>query len=210
MHTVKNLQFVLFYPVSICIDRDKRFRYDEKFDTFYPCLLGYRTEDNKCVEVISGREFDIIPREDYILLCNREYLPNYWIEITNDSNPLRNPVYIFQEINKSVENFRFIEKYIDDNGKLSQKEISKYGAFRDRLNHLFIKKSNDFTNKPEKFIPLIGYGFAKYYLRKIDIDNGEAIERIKYVSSGQKSSDDSIKKNDIILRLTKKITPPKK
>lgn len=203
MNENKDLKFVLFHPVSICI-RGKKFKYGIKDNMSYPCLLGFIAEDNKCVEVISGRKFDIISQEDY------EY--SYYVGITNDSKVLGNPVRVIKWIGNSLENLHLIEKYIDAKGNLSQREIAKSSAFSYRLNHLLFKRPSKVSSigvEEGFFDTLKRFKFSKSYLQKIDIENLKALKEIAYILSGQKESDELTETNDIILRLTKKLTSPK-
>ena len=110
MNENKDLNFVLFHPISICI-RGEQFKYCIKNNLSYPCLLGFITEESfgtgklKCVEVITGRKFDIINEEDY----ERPY----HADGINTSKVMRNPARIDQSIKNSLENLQLIEKYID-------------------------------------------------------------------------------------------------
>lgn len=204
MNEKKDLKFVLFHPVSICI-RDKQFKYGIKDNLSYPCLLGFITEDNKCVEVISGRKFDIISKEDYER--------RYYVDIVSTSKIMGNPVRVCRWIDNSLENLHLIEKYIDAKGNLNQREIAKSSDFSYRLNHLL-------SNRPVKYSSidveagfydtLKKYKFSKSYLQKIDIENLKALKEIAYIVSGQKESDELTEKNDIILRLKKKLIPTNK
>ena len=206
MNENKDLKFVLFHPVSICI-RDKKFKYGIKDNMSYPCLLGFITEDNKCVEVISGRKFDIISQED------RERCCKYYVEITKDSKILENPVEICRWIDNSLENLHLIEKYIDAKGNLSQREIVKSSDFRYRLNCLLFNRPSSSTDSGIEtgfYGTLKRFRFSKSYLKKIDIENIKALKEIVYILSGQKESDELTEKNDIIFRLTKKLTTTKK
>lgn len=203
MNENKDLKFVLFHPVSICI-RDKEFKYGIKDNMSYPCLLGFIDEDNKCVEVISGRKFDIISQEDY----NRRF----YVEINKDSKVIGNPVHICRWINNTVENLRLIEKYIDAKGNLSQREIVKSSNFSHRLNHLLFNRPSKYSSIDVEtgfYDILKRFKFSKFYLQKIDIENLKALNEIAYILSGKKESDELTEKNNIILRLTKKLTPSK-
>lgn len=203
MNENKDLNFVLFHPVSICI-RGKQFKYGIKDNMSYPCLLGFITEDHKCVEIISGRKFDIISREDYER--------RYYVEITKDSKVMGNPVHICRWIDNSVENLQLIEKYIDAKGNLSQRKIAKSSDFSYRLNHLLFNRTSKYSSIDVEtgfYDTLKRFSFSKYYLQKIDIENLKALNEFAYIQSGKKASDDLTEKNDIILRLTKKLTPSK-
>ena len=203
MNENKDLKFVLFHPVSICI-RDKEFKYGIKDNMSYPCLLGFIDEDNKCVEVISGRKFDIISQEDY----DRRF----YVEINKDSKVIGNPVRICRWINNTVENLRLIEKYIDAKGNLSQREIAKSSDFSYRLNHLIFNRPSKYSSIDVEtgfYDILKRFKFSKFYLQKIDIENLKALNEIAYILSGKKESDELTEKNNIILRLTKKLTPSK-
>jgi len=203
MNENKDLKFVLFHPVSICI-RDKEFKYGIKDNMSYPCLLGFIDEDNKCVEVISGRKFDIISQEDY----DRRF----YVEINKDSKVIGNPVRICRWINNTVENLRLIEKYIDAKGNLSQREIAKSSDFSHRLNHLLFNRPSKYSSIDVEtgfYDILKRFKFSKFYLQKIDIENLKALNEIAYILSGKKESDELTEKNNIILRLTKKLTPSK-
>ena len=209
MNENKDLNFVLFHPVSICISGEM-FKYCIKKNLSYPCLLGFITEESfgtgklKCVEVITGRKFDIINEEDY----ERPY----HADGINTSKVMRNPALVDRSIKNSLENLQLIEKYIDTKGNLSQNEIAKSSDFSYRLNYLL-------SNRPIKYYSIDGepgfydtlkrFEFSKYYLQRIDIENLKEIKEIEYVMSGQKDSYELAEKNDIILRLTKKLTPPK-
>lgn len=206
MNENKDLKFVLFYPVSICI-RGKKFKYGIKDNMSYPCLLGFIAEDNKCVEVISGRKFDIISD----IISQEDYDLRYYVEITKDSKIIGNPVSICRWINNSVENLRLIEKYIDTKGNLSQREIAKSSAFSYRLNHLLFNLPSKYSSNDVEtgfYGTFKRFKFSKFYLQKIDIENLKALNEIAYILSGQKESDELTEKNNIILRLTKKLTPP--
>lgn len=203
MNENKDLNFVLFHPVSICI-RGKQFKYGIKDNMSYPCLLGFIDEDNKCVEVISGRKFDIISQEDY----DRRF----YVEINKDSKVIGNPVRICRWINNTVENLRLIEKYIDAKGNLSQREIAKSSDFSYRLNHLLFNRPSKYSSIDVEtgfYDTLTRFSFSKYYLQKIDIENLKALKEFAYIQSGKKASDDLTEKNDIILRLKKKLNPSK-
>lgn len=206
MNENKDLKFVLFHPVSICI-RGKKFKYGIKDNLSYPCLLGFLAEDNKCVEVISGKKFDIISQEDYER--------RYYVEITKDSKVIGNPVHICRWIDNSVENLHLIEKYIDAKGNLSQREIAKSSDFSYRLNHLLFNRPAKYSSYSSNdietgfFDTFKRFKFSKSYLQKIDIENLKALKEIAYILSGKKESDELTEKNNIILRLTKKLTPPK-
>lgn len=203
MNENKDLQFVLFHPVSICI-RGKQFKYGIKDNMSYPCLLGFITEDNKCVEVISGREFNIISREDY----DRRY----YVEITNDSKFVGSPVHVCRWIDNSLENLHLIEKYIDAKGNLSQREIAKYSDFYYRLNHLLFNRPSKYSSIDVEtgfYDTLKRFKFSKHYLQKIDIENLKALKEVAYILSGKKENDELTEKNGIILRLSKKLNPSK-
>ena len=132
MNENKDLYFVLFHPVSICI-RGERFKYCIKDNLSYPCLLGFITEDNKCVEAITGRKFDIIDTEDY----ERSYYErSYHANGINTDKVMKNPARIYRWIINSLENLHLIEKYIDAKGNLSQSEIAKSSDFSYRLKKL--------------------------------------------------------------------------
>lgn len=203
MNENKDLYFVLFHPVSICI-RGERFKYCIKDNLSYPCLLGFITEDNKCVEAITGRKFDIIDTEDY--------KHSYHADGMNTDKVMKNPARIYRGINNSLENLHLIEKYIDAKGNLSQSEIAKSSDFSYRLNYLLSNrpiKYSSIDGEPGFYDTLKRFEFSKYYLQKIDIENLKALKEIEYIMSGQKESYELAEKNDIILRLKKKLTPPK-
>ena len=203
MNENKDLKFVLFHPVSICI-RDKEFKYGIKDNMSYPCLLGFIDEDNKCVEVISGRKFDIISQEDY----NRRF----YVEINKDSKVIGNPVRICRWINNTVENLRLIEKYIDAKGNLSQRKIAKYSDFSHRLNHLLFNRPAKYSSYSSNDVEtgfydiLKRFKFSKFYLQKIDIENLKALNEIAYILSGQKENDELAEKDKIISRLKKQLS----
>lgn len=203
MNENKDLNFVLFHPVSICI-RGEMFKYCIKDNLSYPCLLGFITEDNKCVEVITGRKFDIIDTEDY----ERPY----HADGINTSKVMENPARICQWINNSLENLHLIEKYIDAKGNLSQSEIAESSDFSYRLNYLLSNrpiKYSSIDGEPGFYDILKKFELSKYYLQKIDIENLKALKEIEYIMSGHKESYELAEKNDIILRLKKKLIPTK-
>lgn len=200
MNENKNIEFVLFHPISICI-KGEQFKYCIKDNLSYPCLLGFITEDNKCVEVISGRKFDIISPEDYER--------RYHADGINTCKVMRNPVRVCRWINNSLENLQLIEKYIDAKGNLSQREIAKSSDFSYRLNFLLSNRSIKYSSidgEPGFYDTLKRFEFSKYYLQKIDIENLKALKEIEYIMSGQKESCELAEKNDIIFRLTKKLS----
>lgn len=198
MDKQKKMKFVLFHPVSICI-KGKDFKYGIKDNLSYPILLGFITEDNKCVEVISGREFDIISDEQY----NRGYA-----KITDNTQVVSSPVYIYKKIDSSLENLKFIEKYITAKGHVSQREIEKHNDFAHRLNRL-LSYSNEFYSREKNWNfsqSLFIFESPNHYLNKIDYTNSTSLAELSYIQSGKKASDDLTEKNDIILRLTKKLS----
>ena len=205
----KEMKFVLFYPVSICITTcmsGECFKYGIKDGMYYPCLLGFISEDNKCVEVISGREFNIISEEDY---CHG------YVKITNDSKVVANPVVVCRTIDNSSKNLHLIKKYIDVKGNLSQSIISQYCDFNHRLNRLLFNQNTglSFTGielEQGFYDSFNKFKIAKRRLQEIDIENLKALKEIAYIQSGKKVSDDLIEKNNIIMCLRKKLTPPKR
>lgn len=190
---MENLKFVLFHPVSICI-KGKYFKYGINEGTFYPCLLGIIKEDNICIEVISGRKFDIVSKED-----------NFFTEITNSSKVVGNPVYIYKNIYNSIENLKFIEEYINKKGNVNQNKIDKYDDFSNRLNKLRSIQEEREYNK-STWNSLLSYKFVKYYLEKIDIENSKSLKEFSYIQSGQKNKDELAEKDKIISRLKKQLS----
>ena len=192
---MEELKFVLFYPVSICIS-GKHFKYGIKEGTFYPCLLGIIKEDNTLFDVISGRKFDIVCKED-----------KSFTEITFKSKVVANPVFVCRNIDNSLENVKFIEEYINAKGKISPDIIKEYDAFSYRLNALLsINKNNSGRFKGEGFWDsLRSYKSAKLYLRQIDNENLKSLEEFSYIQSGQKDIDDKHEKNEIVLRLKNRL-----
>ena len=201
MDKQKKMKFVLFHPVSICISGE-HYKYDTKNDMSYPCLLGFINENNKCVEVISGREFDIVSDGER----DRSY-----VKITDNTQVVSSPVHICKKINSSLENLKFIEKYIIAKGHISQREIEKHNDFAYRLNRL-LSYSNEFYSREKSWNfsqSLFIFESPNHYLNKIDYKNSTSLAELSYIQSGKKASNDLIEKNDIILRLTKKLTPSK-
>ena len=192
---MEELKFVLFYPVSICIS-GKDFKYGIKKGTFYPCLLGIIKDDNTLVDVISGRKFDVVEE-------NKPFT-----NITFKSKIVDNPVFVCRNIDNSLENVKFIEEYITAKGKISPDKINAHEAFSHRLNRLLsMKEDSIFGIKDHSgfWDSLHSYKSAKFYLRKIDIENLKSIEIFSYIQSGQKDIDDKHEKNEIVLRLRNKL-----
>ena len=197
----KEIKFVLFHPVSIIIGNDN-YRYGTRKNMSYPCLLGFISEDNKCVEVISGREFDIISYEEY----NRGS-----VKITDNTQVVSNPVHICKRIDSSLENLKFIERYVGAKGHVRQREIEKHDSFANRLNCL-LSYSKIYYSGEECFNfckSLFIFESPKLYLDAIDYDNSKSLAEFSYIQSGEKRKDESVEKDNLVLRLRKKLTPPK-
>ena len=202
MDKQKEMKFVLFHPVSICI-KGNDFKYGVKDNLSYPIMLGFITEDNKCVDVISGREFDIISDEQY---------DHWYVKITDNTQIVPSPVHIYKKIDSSLENLKFIEKYITAKGHVSQKEIGKHNDFAWRLNRLF-SYSNEFYSGEKSWNfsrSLFMFESPTYYLNKIDYINSASLAEFSYIQSGKKAGDDLNEKNNVIMSLRKKLTSPKK
>ena len=201
MDKQKKLQFVLFYPVSICISGE-HYKYDIKNDISYPCLLGFINENNKCVEVISGREFDIVSDEE------REHS---YVKITDNTQVVSSPVHICKNIYSSLENLKFIERYIAAKGRVSQREIEKHNDFAHRLNRLPSYSKEIYSReKSWNFSESLSiFESPTHYLNEIDYKNSLSLTEFSYIQSGKKASDDLNEKNNIIIRLRKKLTPPR-
>lgn len=122
-----------------------------------------------------------------------------------------NPVHICRWIDNSLENLHLIEKYIDAKGNLSQREIAKSSVFSHRLNHLLFRRYCYYRTKVEEgfYDTLKRFKFSKSYLQKIDIENLKSLKEFSYIQNDQKESDELTEKNDIILRLVKKLIPTK-
>lgn len=192
---MENLEFALFYPVSICI-KGKSFRYGINEGTFYPCLLGIIKSNNKIVDVISNREFNIVSEGPFK-------------EITDYSTVVSSPANICRKIDDSLENLKFIEEYVKAKGKVSSKKIKEHKDFSNRLNKLRSIKKDYYLGKDEGFwCSLWWYESAESYFKKIDYENLKSLETISYIQSGQKdkddlqkAKDDLVEKENIISRL---------
>ena len=201
MDKQKEMKFVLFHPVSICISGE-HYKYDTKNDMSYPCLLGFINENNKCVEVISGREFDVVSDGER----DRSY-----VKITDNTQVVSSPVHICKKIYSSLENLKFIERYITAKGRVSQREKEKHNDFAHRLNRL-LSYSKEVYSREESWNfsqSLFIFESPTHYLNKIDYKNSTSLAELSYIQSGTKASDDLNEKNNIILRLTKKLIPPR-
>lgn len=201
-----DLNFVLFYPVSICL-MGKQFKYCIKDNVSYPCLLGFITDENfaseelKCFEVITGRKFDIINSDDFEI--------PYLADGINASKVMENPACICRWVNDSLENLQLIEKYIDAKGNLSQSEIAKSSDFSYRLNHLLSNRPIKYSSNDDAlgfYDTLKNYEASKDYLQKIDIENLKTIKEIEYIMNDKNESCILAEKDDIIFRLKKKLS----
>lgn len=189
---MENLNFILFHPVSICI-YDDFFKYEVIEGMFYPCLIGAIKEDNICVDIISGKEYDIVEKD------------MFFSEITSSSKIAHNPVYICRKIDNSLENLRFIENYVKTKGKINQNIIKQYPAFSYRLNRLLCIKMDNFTKRMSKgfWYSFHSYKHVKYFLKKLDNENSISVSAFLYIQSGEKANDDLAEKNNIISNLRK-------
>ena len=176
-----DLNFVLFYPVSICL-MGEQFKYCIKDSLSYPCLLGFITAESlgsyelKCFEVITGRKFDIIDIYDFE--------NPYFVDDINTSKVMENPACICRWVNNSLENLQLIEKYIDAKGNLSQNEIAKSDDFSYRLNRLLSNRPIEYSTNDDTlgfYDTLKNYEASKDYLQKIDIVNLKTIKEIEYI-----------------------------
>ena len=200
-----DLNFVLFYPVSICL-MGEQFKYCIKDSLSYPCLLGFITDESlgsyelKCIEVITGRKFDIIDIYDFE--------NPYFVDDINTSKVMENPACICRWVNNSLENLQLIEKYIDAKGNLSQNEIAKSDDFSYRLNRLLSNRPIKYSTNDDTlgfYDTLKNYEASKDYLQKIDIVNLKTIKEIEYIMSGTNENCTLTEKHDIIFRLKNKL-----
>ena len=192
---MENLNFVLFYPVSISV-KNSSYKYEISRDMFYPCLIGAMDEDNKCVDIISGKKYDIVDEEtDYT-------------EITSDTIVANNPAGICRKIDSSLENLRFIEDYVKAKGRISKNTIRQYPAFKHRLNRLLCIKYDEYARNQKEgyWYPVRSYNHAKHFVKKVEKENLNALSMVSYIQSGEKDADDLLEKNNIIKKLRKRLS----
>ena len=68
---------------------------------FYPCLIGVIKEDNICVDIISGKEYEIVEEA------------MFYSKITSKSKIAHNPACICREIDNSLEEGNRILKMME-------------------------------------------------------------------------------------------------
>ena len=215
---MENLTFIIYYPLSINI-RDGSYSYCVKDGKFYPCRIAYLSEKCKCIDVLSKEEFDIV--DDKGLLIEKSFYislekTEIYHKIKEETRISEKPVFVIQSITNTIDNLKFIEKYIMLNGKISENEINEFCNY---LNPQYVKRQfAEYLQKLIYFNKNITFGFITYgfkylkrsehskkYLKQIIIDNEKAVREFYYIQSGQKEIDELNKKNEIISKILKKV-----